>query len=163
MRLVDDRGRLFGLVNLVDAVVVLLVLALAGAGAYKVMALRAGPVRTPRTVELTLLAPEVRQATVAVVQEGARVWEHDSSAPFGVIARVEVRPATEHLATPDGRWVLAELPERYDLLVTLRVPALVSEEAITVGRMETRIGTRLIIKTAVFSLETRIMEIRLID
>jgi hypothetical protein len=161
--LVDDRGRLFGLINLVDGVVLLIVLALVAAGAYKVMALRSGPVRQPRMIEVTLLAPEVRQATVDVVREGAQVWEHDSSASFGTVARVQALPATKHTATADGRWVLAELPERYDLLVTLRVPALVSDAAISVGRMETRIGTKVIIKTALYSLETRVVEIRILD
>lgn len=163
MRLVDDRGRLFGLVNLVDLVVVLVVLALVGAGVYKVMAVRAGPVRQTRTVELTLLAAEVRSATVDVVREGVQVWEHDSSLPFGTVTAVQVLPATKHTATADGRWILAEIPERYDLLVTLRVPALVSETAITIGRMETRIGTRVTIKTAYFALETRVVGIKIVD
>jgi hypothetical protein len=163
MRLVDERGRLFGLVNLVDLVVVLVVVALVAAGAYKVLAVRAGPVRTPRMAELTLLAAEVRDVTVNVVAGGAQVWEHDSGLPFGTVARVQVLPATKHTATADGRWVLAEMPERYDLLVTLRVPALVSETAITIGRMETRIGTKVTIKTAYYALETRVVGIKLVD
>jgi hypothetical protein len=160
LRLVDQRGRLFGLINLVDLGVIVLILALAGAGAYKVLAIRRGPVRVPRDIDFTMLVQEVRQATVDVVHEGDFVWDYDSSLPFGTIKAIQVLPATKHASTSDGRWVLTELPERYDLVLTVRAQALVSDAAIVVGRMEIRIGTKVTIKTRNYAIETRVTGIK---
>jgi len=163
LRILDEKGRLFGLVNLVDLGVVLLVLALAAAGVYKVVTVRAGPVRVPREIDFTMLVQEVRQATVDVVHAGDFVWEYDSSLPFGTVSAVEVIPATRHAQTNDGKWVLSELPERFDLLLTVRASALVSDAAIVVGRMEIRIGTKVTVKTATYAVETRVIGIHLVD
>lgn len=163
MRIVDERGRLFGWINLVDLGVIVLVLALAAAGVYKLVTARAGPVRVTRDVDFTVLVQEVRQATVDVVDAGDLVYEHDSSLPFGTVSAVEVLPATKHAQTSEGEWVLAELPDRYDLVLTVRAQAVVSETAVVVGRMEIRIGTMVTLKTATYAVETRVIGIQLVD
>ncbi len=162
LRLLDERGRLFGRINIVDlAVVVLVAFVVAGAG-YKVAGVNRRVVGEPETVRLTLEINKVREYTTRVIQTGQTLLEHNSSLPVGTITAVEVSPAVELVNTADGRIVEAVVPGRYDVILTVEGQAMVTGQAISVAGQQVRVGAEMRVKTDRYLVLTRVIGIEVI-
>lgn len=101
----DERGRLFGRVNIVDLTVLALVLMVAARLGLKSRLLRAVNPSTVKPVEVVLVVEDVRQATADAMEEGETVLNTKSNAVFGKLVKKEVRPAQKEVETADGRLV----------------------------------------------------------
>ncbi|MBC7338411.1 MAG: DUF4330 domain-containing protein [Firmicutes bacterium] len=148
--------------TLVDLAGVLLVVAVVGLAAYKLLAVNPRYAAVTKTYLMTVLIEEVRQPTVDEIREGIQVKEGDSNQVLGRIVSREVRPARRYVETADGRVVLAPVPEKYDVLVVLEGQAQVTPGAIIMGGQEIRIGftpalkgQRFLVRGTVVGLEER--------
>ncbi len=137
--------------NIVDVMVLLIIGALIVFGAYKLFFVNTAVAQQNGEIEYQLLVEKVRKPTVEAFREGDTVRETQSNAALGKIVKKEVMPYKEAVPTADGRLVLAEVPEKYDVLLTLRSPAVVSENNVMVGSVEIKIGASLKVKTTLAS------------
>lgn len=140
-----------GRFNLVDAAVVALVLALAAAGVYKFFFVNRGLALQNAVIEYKVLIENVRYPTVEGAKEGQTVKDVQTNAVIGTLVAKETSPYRQAVPTLDGRVVLAEVPEKYNLLLTIRSPAVVTENNITIGNKEIKIGAQIQVKTNVIS------------
>lgn len=156
--MIDRKGRVFGLINVFDLAVLLIMIALVAGVAYKLVFIGPGaePGAEERPARVTLLVEDVRQPTVDAIQVGQVVRDHDNNAVFGTIAAMQVRPAEWTVTTADGRLLLAPVPGMFDIILELDTTALVSRDAIVIARKETRIGAQVRIKTQMFSVLTAV-------
>jgi hypothetical protein len=161
MRLFDEKARLFGVINIIDFLVVVLVLVAAG-GFYQMRYGGLGAAK-PQTkaVEAVFLVQNVRMATVDVIKIGDQVRDSRTNNYLGEVVAIDVRPAEILSLQPDGRFVETTSPSRKDIYVTIRGPGTVSPNIIMLGSNEIRIGTRINLKTNLWAVETTVMAIRL--
>lgn len=153
MTLIDAKGRLFGLINVIDLLVVLLVLGVGGQYAYSKLVSRQAALvqQKERTMQVTAVLSAVRQASIDALHVGDRVWETKSRAYLGEVVKLEAKPADIVYIGPDGRMTETTSQTRYDLYVTIRGRGRVAENVITLGGIELRVGTTLPLYTAEYS------------
>jgi hypothetical protein len=163
--MIDDKGKLFGLINVLDLMVLVLVLAVGAGIVFRLAHLGAGtrPGAQERPAEVVVLIEGVRQATLDVIKVGDVMKEFDTSAVFGTVTRTEVRPSQQVIPTSDGRNVVAVVPEKFDLVLYLDVRASVTPDAIVIARKETRVGSSVRLKTQLAAVMTTVMSIRFTD
>ncbi|MEW6545451.1 MAG: DUF4330 domain-containing protein [Bacillota bacterium] len=136
----DRRVPLWRRLTGLDVAGILVVLAVAAFAAYKLLVVNPQYTAVTRTYYVTVLVEEIRQPTVDELKEGLTVKEGDSNQVLGRIVAREVRPARRYVETADGRVVLAEVPGKFDVLLTLEGEAQVTPGAIRMGGQEIRIG-----------------------
>lgn len=149
MAIVDGKGRLFGKINLLDLVVVLAVVAVAGRFGYQQY--RAGqiaPTGEDKVIEMTFVLPTVEQFTIDALQEGEEVYDSKSNAYMGKVVRFEKRPAVVVREGPDGRMYEAESQYKFDYYVTIAGPGRVSPNGVTMGGIEVKVGRQNQFKSA---------------
>lgn len=73
-----------------------------------------------RTVIYMLSCDEVRRPTVEAFCVGDRLYGKENNALLGEIIDVQAEPYTEAMPGPDGQTVLAEKPDYYRVVVTVR-------------------------------------------
>lgn len=141
MSLVDGKGRLFGKINLLDLVVVLAVVAVAGRFVYQQLrADELAPAAEDRTIEMTFMLPNVEQFTIDVLTVGQAIYDSKSNTYMGDIVRFEARPAVVVREGPDGRMYETESKYKYDYFVTIAGPGRVSPNGITMNGIEVKVG-----------------------
>ena len=128
MKIVDENGKLFGKINLVDlGIILLIVLAVAAVG-YKVVRERfAG--RVTATINYTICVEGVRQQSVdaiSMVKENITDAENDD--PIGDIIDVKQTAAEEFIEMADGEYKKAEYPDKYDLYITVETKGVTSND-----------------------------------
>lgn len=165
MTLIDSRGRLFGKVNIIDLLVVVMIV-LAAYGYWHTRASSAGLAAlrgTDRQIEATFLVSNVRPATVDVIKVGDKVNDSRTNTYLGEITAVRVEPAEIAVTMPDGRIYESSSAIRKDVWVTLRGAGRVSPNAITLGSTEIRVGSQVSLKTNIFAVQSTTMAIKILD
>ena len=134
--------------NLFDVLIIVMILALAVGGYYKVFVTNKQLLQQEQQIEYQILISEVRQPTLDAYQNGQQVQDLKSNALLGTIIGKEVSKAKQAVPTSDGRLVQSEIPGKYDLLLTLQASAVVTANNIIVSNKEVKIGQKTDIKTA---------------
>lgn len=159
MKLIDEKGRLFGKINLFDLLVIVLVFALIGGASYKLLIANKNVTLNESDLTVKLWVEDIRKVTVDVMNEGDIVREYDSNHLFGEITDKEVTPHYEAVETADGRVVNAPVEGKYDVYVTVKCKGINSENAISIASKEVKIGGKVVIKHKLYAVATRAVEI----
>lgn len=158
MSLIDKKGRLFGLINVIDLLVIILVVAVAAR--FVLNPQKNSSATEEKTIQVVMLVKDVRDATAKVIKEGDIVRETKTNNLLGKVTKVEVKPAETLVNTADGRVLNVPNPVLKDVYVTVEGPATVGENAIVLGGTEIRIGTAVQMKTNLYAVVATVMEIK---
>lgn len=119
MKIADKNGKLFGHINLVDLGIVLLIVLAVCAVCAKIARDKFVDRETVK-ISYTLCVEGVRQQSVdAISMVTEDITDAERDEPLGDIVNIEKEPAKELVETVEGEFKWAEVPEKYDLYITL--------------------------------------------
>ena len=126
-RLIDDRGRLFGRVSIIDILFIIVVIVILTA-AFTKFNVQDSPLTTPDTVEITytVLIQSVRVTAGELLRPGDNLYAQETGTFIGTITNVEISGATSPEPLVDGTFVVGTSEERYDIVLTVVVQGSVS-------------------------------------
>jgi hypothetical protein len=159
MSLMDNKGRIFGRFNILDLFIIAIIIVLGVGGFYKVKKVNPTNVIKPKPVELKIIVMEREKFGVDMIKKGDILKEYDTGIVLGEIKDIEVNPASTEVVTTDGEIKIAEIPDRYDLLITIDAKAMITENAIMSGNKELRIGNKLVLRTKTYALDSIVLEV----
>ena len=128
MKIVDDKGKLFGIINVIDLVIILFVV-LIGIFAYVKFFSPGGDPVDNETYEIkyTVLISEVYPHIAKSTYKDDPIYEHPTNAYLGKVDEVITTPYTEYVETADGRIVKAENDDKEDMYVVIKVDATINQ------------------------------------
>ena len=159
MKLIDEKGRLFGNLNLIDLHVIVQILAVGAAVCWKLLAGRApGSVSTEpdviqaneeMTVRFTVRCSSVDETYLSAFDEHVRGASlvRDSSVLNGKVLDYAVEPSTSTQLDAEGNSVLMTDQDRYDVVFTVEYTGNMEANALTDGDQLIRIGQGYVIRT----------------
>ena len=108
-RLLDERGRIFGVVNVVDVIVLLLIIAVVAFAVVRT----SGSTSKTVPIDVTYRVEEVRQATVdqllGAVQVKATVRD-DGGTLLGTVVKATATPTREEWPNAQGQPIASDSP-----------------------------------------------------
>ena len=129
MKLMDENGRLFGKISVIDVLVVAVVLVMAAALCFKNASLGdIGEKERDRSIEqpitFQIRAQGLRTYIADAILEGESIYDANypsGGEPLGTIAKVEVTadPGSAIYALFDGTAGLVEMEDTVDILITV--------------------------------------------
>lgn len=164
VRFLDEKGRVFGKINIVDLLIVLVLIAAAAWFAYakfgrdlqEEIAAREVPVR------YTIIVRTILPTTADALKKGGQVYEFKTGAAIGTIKEVKTEASDVWTLQEDGRWLVAKYEGRLDAYVTIEATARDGERAVTVNGVEARVGTSIGIATKWAQVNGNIMTLELL-
>lgn len=143
VRLLDERGRIFGKVNIVDLLTVLVLIAAGVWFAYAKFGrdLQTEMAAREQPIEYCIVVMGVRPTTADALKKGGKAFEFKTGAEIGTIKEVKVEPADVWTVSDKGTWIRTQTDDRVDAFVYLEATARVGENVITVNGVEIRVGT----------------------
>ncbi len=122
--MVDNNGKLFGKISIVDLCVILLVVVAVCATVYKFGFSRHSNVNESDTrIEYVLKIKAVRDFTLNSIKPGDELYDDETNKFLGTVSKVDSKPAMDFALKSDGTYHYAEKPERYDAYVTVESDA----------------------------------------
>jgi hypothetical protein len=135
-RLLDDRGRLFGKVNIVDLVVLVVIAAIV---VFAAVRLTGGGAVESVPVKVTFVEFKVEQALVAGLQAKGTVRDAAGNV-IGEVQSVQVTPSTEELLTPEGEFKAFPSPTKSTVTFVVLGQGTVTDSTAHIGRLAARVG-----------------------
>lgn len=153
-RILDDRGRLFGKVNIVDLLVLLVIIAVV---VFAVVRMTGGSSKTV-PVKVTYVVEAVRQATVDALQAKGDVTD-EGSTYLGEVKDVVVTPTLVEVPTADGELKAVESPVFRDVSIVVRGEGRVSGSTVRIGSVPMRVGKKVTLIGTGYEVQTVIMDV----
>jgi hypothetical protein len=147
MSLADNRGKLFGKINIIDLIIILLIV-LTAVGGYMFFFGRDSKqaVNTGKVVydfEIT----NVSKDFVDAITPGDPIRDSTRGNELGTVLSKSSRGAAmlnEDLI--NGRYIIAEVPDAYDVVITIEADANITPTSIIIGGAEVKVGKKFFIK-----------------
>ena len=151
MKLINEKGKRFGVINVVDLLVLLAVIAVAAGVGYKLFAPQIAEAAA-KQVDMTMIV-RVRGATPFLVEEVERNSQvgkqivSGNSYTSAVITEMQIEPYDQQVTTADGRIVTTRDPDKRDLVFTIETTVPEGTASPSIGTQEVRAGRTFIVKT----------------
>lgn len=149
MKIVNEKGKLFGIINIVDLAVLLVVLLLAYAAAVK---FSGGEINTPITsskknVTITLMAQGVQDHLFSAFNKGDQLMYGNLFIDDAYIQNVVLNTSIINAALPTGKVITTEDPRRKDIYITFTASVDANSNVIKVGDSAIRVGVSYLLVT----------------
>lgn len=149
--MIDEKGKLFGLINIVDLIVLVIIIALAGGIGYrlcssKVNANGANPTSEKEEIYVTLSSSLVVPEVAKSLHAGDKLVANNALTDAEIVS-VTTKPADYVSTNSDGEAVLTEHPLWEDVTVVIKDKVSPSNVILKVGGQEARVGYSFILKT----------------
>jgi len=143
--MIDEKGRLFGKISLIDIFVILAVIVFAVGFVYN---------RTSQDVQriimadtpmhVTFLVENVRDLSLGAVQEGDIIFRQHERIPLGTVTNIETSSAYDIITRADGTAALAPVEGRYNMYITLAATGSITDRGFFInGTQQMSVGGRL--------------------
>jgi hypothetical protein len=149
MKFIDEKGRLFGKINIFDFILLIALVLVIGAVSYKVIQDRrekSGQIAT-KTYILTVKAEAMPDSFAEALQKDNRIYYDNDGFVNAKIINVREEPAVLKGLTDDGRIVKAESADLKDVYIDIEVADKLSDPDIKVGRYSVAVGGKFAVKT----------------
>ena len=107
MKIADEKGRLFGKINIIDLLVIIVILAAVCFALFRYVLPKADK-GEEQTCEMVLFCHDAPRFTAEQVKVGDSVWDQSYDVDLGTVKSVEILPLMETQTGPDGRTVSTE-------------------------------------------------------
>lgn len=147
MKIIDDKGRLFGIINIVDLIVVLVVLLFAGGMYFKFVAKESVTQKKHLEEEIlvTIKYKPMDEGELEGVKPGEQLIANDALQPI-FVEKVEVR-TEKAVLEENGRLIEVEHPYEKNIYITIKGKASIGDVNIHMANQIIRIGREFFLKT----------------
>lgn len=160
MKIINEKGKLFGIINIVDFIIILLILLVAIGATYKISDNTASTVN--KTVEFKILIPCTRPELAEAISVGDKMVANNSYTDV-VIKDIETKPGFSVNLNSEGQKVTAYDPYLIDIYVTNEGQTNISSATLTIGGQEVRVGKKYFVKSLDYEFEGVVTEINIKD
>ena len=128
----DNKGKLFGKINIVDLLVIVIIVVAIAVTYFKFnLSAHSDVTNSNGQVQYTLVTKAVRMYTVNQLVVGDKIFDEESGKCVGEIVNVEYKPAYDYVIKTDGTPVYNPIPEKYDVSVTVCSDAVINDSGIS--------------------------------
>lgn len=147
MALADNKGRLFGRINIVDFVIILLIILIAVGGYMFFFGGDEKQVTDTGKVMYDFEITNVSKDFVDAITPGDPIRDSTRGNELGTVVGKVSRGATmlnEDLI--NGKYIIAEVPDAYDVVITIEANGNITPANVIVGGAEIKVGKKFFIK-----------------
>lgn len=153
MKIIDDEGKFFGIINFLDMIVLLVIILLAGSISYMYLNKADSKyIEYPskdQEIFITLFITGIRDISVNAINEGDLFRNSETKGTLGKVIGKTVSNTQMATTNEDGNVVYAVIPDRYDLKITLECKGTVSEEGVKISNEPIHIGESVILESKI--------------
>ena len=134
MKIADEKGRLFGKINIIDLLVIIVILAAVCFALFRYVLpdKDKGP---EQACEMVLYCHDAPRFTAEQVKVGDTVWDQGTDTDLGTVKSVEILPLMETSAGPDGTSVTAESDWLVSVVLVLDSKGVKDEHGIKINNV----------------------------
>ena len=147
MKVIDEKGRLFGKINIFDLIILLALLIGIGAVGYKVISNRMKPLAPTTTYIVTVESLAMPASYTEALKKDDKLYFDNFGYVNAKIVGVSEEPAMITVQTSDGSLIETISPNLVDVTVDIEVIDSHDTPDIRIGRYAVAVGGKFTVKT----------------
>ncbi len=160
-KLLDEKGKIFGFINIVDLIVLLIIISIIGVIAVRIVSPKRNAEGTSilngkREVYATLYVQNAVPEALECLNVGDKMVANSAFTTAEIVS-IESRPAAYVTTDSDGKPHLEEHPQWVDLIVVVKDTVDISSPILKIGEQEARTNYPIILKTQQFEASAKIL------
>jgi hypothetical protein len=163
MKIINEKGRLFGIINVIDLSVLLVLVLITGAVAFKVtggnIATSSGGIKE---ITFVVKAPQKYDFVAQAFKEGDRLT-YGNIFLDAEIASVRFEPAKISAPNAEGKLIAANDPVYNDIYLTIKARLNTNTPVLKLGNYEVRVGATYVVTTQRAAVAAFVQEINIPD
>ncbi|HLR34478.1 MAG TPA: DUF4330 family protein [Tissierellales bacterium] len=144
MKIINEKGKLFGVINIIDLIVIIILVLIVGGGVKRAKA-KPEVVGEKGKALITIEISDVKKPIADGFDTGQNLYFQDKDSLIGEIIDIDVKPYTKNILS-GGKWHSKEVPDKYVATLTVMADVTETSEVIIVGGEEVRIGVKYKVK-----------------
>ncbi|SKC50623.1 DUF4330 domain-containing protein [Maledivibacter halophilus] len=157
--IIDSKGKLFGIINVIDLTILLLIIVLIGGGAYKLSSLKDLSIEDQKPIKVVIEFEEGNKGLIDAIKEGDILFDSVRGTEFGKVVDKTITPHREHVIGKDGKVEYKEIPGAFDGEIRLDSMALINEDGYLVATKPLYIGSELRLKSTKYVFDCKVLNI----
>lgn len=127
-KLIDENGRLFGRISVIDVVVIAVIVVLAAALYTKDTALPIAGISDPlQHIRYEVTITNMPDGRLESLREEDTLYDKETGNPMGTIKDIQVEECVISMLKADGTYVMAPVEGRHNVTLTVDAQAMVDE------------------------------------
>lgn len=163
MKLLDDKMRLFGLVNPVDVLAVVVLVAVAVVGYTLLTGAPPAPPSETGTIEVVFLAQGIPGVQDGFASKGDIAARIGGTGKMGTVESFTVEPAVREVNDSTGALVVGRSEVTKDVYVTVRGAGAVTDTGINLGDERIRLNQIFDLQLPRFQMSARVLSVERVD
>lgn len=139
MKVIDKKGKLFGLINIIDLGVILLIMLLVVGGARRMG--RGVSLKGTKPAIIEVEVSDVKKNIVEALSVGDPMYHYGKDVKFGDIVDKQVEPFKQPAKAKDGSTVMKEVSGKYTVILVVESNVHDDPNAVLVGGEQTRVDS----------------------
>ncbi|MBK5252528.1 MAG: DUF4330 domain-containing protein [Peptostreptococcaceae bacterium] len=157
MKIIDDKGKLFGTINIIDLFVLLIIVLAAIFLAGRMLpGTESGEAGTQKEMEYTVKVEEVSKYTIDAANVGDAIFDFETGSDIGVISKIGHNPHMEYLVNKDNEAVAIESLDKFDLFITVKANFVETDKALMIEDMIVAVGRKVLVYNKYLFVEGKI-------
>jgi heme/copper-type cytochrome/quinol oxidase subunit 2 len=157
MKIIDDKGKLFGIINIIDLLVLVIILiAIIFIAIRMLPGTEGGETRTQKEMEYTVKVEEVSTYTIDAANVGDAIYDFETGSKIGVISGIDDRPHMEYLVNKDNEATAIESLDKFDLFISIKADFVETDTALMVEDMIVAVGRSVLVYNKYLFVEGKI-------
>ena len=166
-KIIDEKGKLFGIINIVDLLVAIVII-----GVIAVIGIRLtssernaegqNPLDSKKEIYVTLYGNSIVPEALETLKPGDKLVANNVFTDAEIVS-VDMEPAAYITTNSDGEAILEEHPMWKDITVVIKDTVNASNPILKAGNQEVRVNYNFILKTQQFEANCKVRNIELRD
>lgn len=165
--IINDKGKLFGKVSIVDIIIVLLIVLAVAGGIFSYLNNKERPKANPSVITeqtketfIDLELSDIDEYVKSAVVLNDRVYLSQTGAYLGKIVKINSKPHKKEITGTNGMMVFADIPQKYDITISIIVSANQTENGFYItDNIHLACGDMLPIKTELLEVDSIIKRV----
>lgn len=158
--LINKKGKLFGLINIIDLGIVLLIAVLIVGGIYKIKSINNLKVSDLKVIEVTVGFEEQPKGLIDAIENGDVLQDSVRNIVIGEIVSKKIEKHKELVVDKSGKVSYKEIPDTYDGEVVLKGKAIVDKNGVIVETRQLYIGTEIRLKSNIYVFSSKVVDLK---
>lgn len=164
MAMLNNKGQLFGKVNIIDLVIIIVVIMIIGGGIYKFSTLdNILSSDDLQEISLTMEIPEVRDGLFKSIKEGDILYDSVRGSEFGKVESKSFKTHKELVVNQEGIVKYTEIPGLYDIEIQVKSLSNITDNGIIIGTTPIYIGSSIRIRSSLYVFTSDVLDIKIND
>lgn len=159
MKILDKRGRVFGRINIIDLLLVLVVAILIVGGVYKLQKMTHIADKGSQAIPLQIEVESVHEGLTSEINIGDVLLNSVTGVEFGKVLSKDIKPHEELVIGKDGKVEFKAIPGLFDVVIDLDSKGKFTNEGILIGNNSIYVGSEIRLKSSLYVFDSEVINI----